>query len=198
MLGAALPDLAAFGGFRLLLGGSPDPAVTAGIAFHHRTDDAFHRHPWFRDRSDAMAAALERAGLGRGAAMACGHVGIELLLDGALHPNDEDRVRFRRVLAGAADDGARSLLAPLVDERFREAWLDHLELLASPRDLPPYDDPVAVAQRLHSICQHRPRLAFDRRGVDDVAAELDRFVPAVRVTGPDLVEELATTLASSA
>ena len=194
LLGAALSDLATFGGFRLL-GRSPDPAVAAGMAFHHRTDDAFHQHPWFRSRSGAAAAALERAGLGRGAARACGHVGVELLLDGSLQAGEQDRDRFRRVLAGAGSDGWRPLLAPLVDERRRPDWLDHLDLLASPRDLPPYEDPAAVARRLHAICQRRPRLAFDQRAVDAVATELERLAGGIRDTAPELVEQLAATLA---
>jgi hypothetical protein len=195
LLGAALSDLATFGGFRLL-GRSPDDRITAGMAFHHRTDDAFHHHRWFRTRNRAAADALAGAGLPRGAARACAHVGVELLLDGALHRHADDRDRFARAVGTAprlVDE-----LGPLVYPERRPAWVAHLDELAavvSERSLPPYDDPPEVAARLHWICGRRPRLAFDRRLIPAVTEELARHHPSIRTSAGDLVDELAAGLA---
>lgn len=191
LLGAALSDLASFGGFRLV-GRTDDPDVAAGMAFHHRTDDAFHHHPWFRDRNRAAAEALDSAGLPRGAARACAHVGIELLLDGSLHPMAEDRDRFTGALASARHrPGA---LTTLVADGRAGPWLTHLERVAEVRALPDYGDAARVAHRLHAICARRPRLAFDAAAVDVVAGVLDDLLPAITTSGPDLVDELGRSL----
>jgi hypothetical protein len=192
LLGAALSDLATFGGFRLL-GSSPDAEVRAGMALHHRTDDAFHGHPWFRERNRATTSALEASGLPRGAARACAHVGIELLLDGSLHPSDLDRTRFARALGVAGSLGGE--LGPLVVGERREAWLSHLAQLSDVDGLPPHDQPLAVARRLHRICARRPRLAFEARHVEPLTEVLALVAPGIAATGPRLVEDLAAALA---
>lgn len=191
LLGAALSDLATYGRFRLL-GETPDPAISAGMAFHHRSDDAFHQHPWFRQRNRWASEVLEQGGLGRGAARACAHVGVELLLDGALHPLPIDRERFGRVLASTSR--MRPQLIPLVDPARQGAWSQHLEDLAGVRGLPPYDDPEAVAERLQRICARRPRLAFPQPAVAEVASVLGELRPSIQATGEALIDELAAAL----
>lgn len=191
LLGAALSDLASFGGFRLL-GRSPDERIRAGMAFHHRTDDAFHQHPWFRQREVAARQALTERGLGRGPARACGHVGVELLLDGALHDEPGHRERFLRVVASAADRLPE--LAPLVRPEHEDRWCDHLRLVSSSTSLPAHDRPDDVARRLHRICSRRPRLAFDEAGVPEVAAVLGALAPGIAATGTHLVAELGGRL----
>lgn len=191
LLGAALSDLATYGRFRLL-GETPDPVIRDGMAFHHRSDDAFHRHPWFRERNRSASEALEERGLGRGPARACGHVGVELLLDGALHPLTSDHERFQRVLQ--ATRRLRPELIPLVSPDRQGAWSQHLEELAVVRRLPAYDDPDAVAQRLQRICGRRPRLAFPPSAVGEVASVLGELLPSIRATGEELIDELASAL----
>ncbi|MGF1599301.1 MAG: hypothetical protein ACFCVK_20705 [Acidimicrobiales bacterium] len=192
LLGAALPDLAAMGRFRLL-GRTDDPAVTAGIRFHHRTDDAFHHHPWFHHRHRRLAAALDDAGLGRGAARACSHVGIELLLDGEL---------LTLAPVAAATDGAFDAITDvaraldgLVASDHRPRWREHLDLLADHRLPRDYDDPGAVAARLHRILTRRPRLAFDATHIATLAQHLALAQDDIAATGPALVAELAARLA---
>ena len=93
LVGAALPDFAAMGRFRLSSAAAADGPVgersrvglRRGLEVHHRTDDAFHRHRWFREASVAVTERLQADGVARGPAMACGHVGVELLLDGIRH-----------------------------------------------------------------------------------------------------------------
>ena len=192
LLGAALPDLATMGRFRLLAR-PDDPDLAEGIELHHRTDDAFHRHPLFRSTSAAATAQLTEAGLSRGAARACGHVGVELLLDGhllggrsALRPSVEAAM-------GAASDRAvdlEDLVAP--DERRR--WRHHLARLAEwpvPAD---YHRPEAVARRLQRILDHRPRLRFPVAQVAIVAAGLDDQRDAVTAGAAALLADLRRDL----
>jgi hypothetical protein len=188
LLGSALPDLAAMGRFRLL-GRAQSAGLAAGIRLHHRTDDEFHRHPWFRRRNRQLTAELTGAGLGRGPAMACSHVGIELLLDGQLlahQPVDDARAR---ALAEIAEH--QSELVQLVKPVDRARWMGHLEAVAS-RGLPTdYDDPDAVAERLHRILAARPRLAMARQHVPPVAAALARYKPGIDATARALVDSVA-------
>lgn len=194
LIGAALPDIAAMGRFRLT-DRPVDPAISHGVDLHHRTDDAFHRHPWFRTNSRAVSDRLEAAGLPRGAARACGHVGVELLLDGRLLETEPDLERsvqeaIRRL--GVDDLG----LSTVVDDAHRGDWSAHLHSVANwtlPRD---YRRPAAVAERLRRILDRRPRLAFtvDHLGlVQDALAERQ---PLLEAGGDALVSDLRDSLAA--
>lgn len=82
VLGAMLPDLASMAGVRRLV--PRDAVAAAGVAFHHRTDAAFHGCPTFETLSHGGSRALQEAGLSRGPALAASHIAIELLLDASL------------------------------------------------------------------------------------------------------------------
>jgi len=192
LVGAALPDVAAIGRHRLV-NRAANAGVNAGIALHHRTDDAFHRHPWFRANSQAVTGELAAAGLPRGAARACGHVGVELLLDGFLLDTDGQ-------LADVADEAMRSVTTPdfgidhMVAAERRADWRHHLERTASwpvPTD---YREPAAVAERLRRILDRRPRLRFDQELTDRVAAILTRHQDALEREAEQLLAELLTEL----
>ena len=189
MLGAALPDIASMGGFRLL-GSTDDADVADGIAFHHRTDDAFHHHPWFVDVQRPLRSALLDAGLGRGASRAIAHVGPELLLDGWLIDADADLIEA----AFAELSPNADALTPLVRAEHRERWNAHLRRAAAWRPGDEPHDPAAVAQRLHRILRRRPRLAFDS---DRVGAVGDLLVPTndhIGSTSADFMADLVTKL----
>lgn len=191
LLGSALPDLAAMGRFRLL-GSTDDTAISEGIATHHRTDDLFHRHPVFVEANRSVREALTAAGVARGPAMACGHVGVELLLDGRLLV-DAGVARARDAAFDAI--GARwSALATLVPDPRRDAWRHHLERVAAWRLAGDYDDPAEVATRLHRILARRPRLALPADAVTTVADALAEQRPHLRARAPGLVTELAAAL----
>lgn len=195
LLGAALPDLAAMGRFRLD-GPAGDPAVRAGVAVHHRSDDVFHRHPWFRTNARAVTEQLERAGVSRGAARACGHVGVELLLDGRLLTTADDlAIAAGRALAAGA--GGELGLDQVVAADRRTAWRRHLERLAG-WDLPDdYHRPAAVAARLERILARRPRLRLDPADVPAVADALTTRWPAVEAGAGPLMDDLTAELTSA-
>jgi hypothetical protein len=217
LLGAALPDLAAMGGFRLrssrahrvaasvVSSAAEAPAVGAaagvgamaalarGITLHHRTDEAFHRHRWFTERNAELYQRLRHAGFERGPARACSHVGTELLLDGELlaqHTVSEATAAALDAIGTCRDD-----LAPLLRTGEPDRWLAHLERLATHRLPADYNEPDAVAHRLHRIMGRRPRLAFEAALVPALTAALAQHQQGIVTTAVDLVEDLATGLA---
>jgi hypothetical protein len=191
LLGAALPDLAAMGRFRLL-GRTAHAGAARGIRLHHRSDAAFHGHPWFHQRQGDLRADLTHLGFDRGPAMACGHVGVELLLDGALMvaPAVADAVgtTFDLIPHVGPD------LAPLVEPSRQSHWLSHLDRFAGRPPLNNLDDPEEVAHRLFRILSSRPRLAFPRHQVPQLVGALDRQRPAVVGSGSELVDDLVERL----
>lgn len=189
VVGAALPDIAAIGRFRLS-GTSSDNAVRAGVALHHRTDDAFHSHRWFRQHNGSVAAALADIGVRRGAARAVGHVGVELLLDGYLLATDPNLGRRAEAALATVTAPGRDLVS-LVDPDRRPDWSTHLDRTARwpvPAD---YRDPAAVAGRLQRILAHRPRLSFGTEQVAAVADVLAEARAGLEAGADDLVADLA-------
>src|SRR3954452_22349226 len=81
VLGAMLPDFASM--LRTRPPFSTLDALSAGLWFHHRTDDAFHGSPSFLQFSGDASRFLSDRGVARGTARAVAHVGVELLLDAA-------------------------------------------------------------------------------------------------------------------
>ncbi|MGI9597107.1 MAG: hypothetical protein ACR2QK_13165 [Acidimicrobiales bacterium] len=194
LIGSALPDIAAMGRFRLA-DRPTDQSIGAGVDLHHRTDDVFHRHPWFRHHSKAVADELDRAGLSRGAARACGHVGVELLLDGLLLDDEGDLRPSVQQAMSQLNRPRFELEAVVADER-QEDWADHLQSVAGwtlPND---YRRPVAVAERLRRILSRRPRLAFGSEQIAVVGSTLARQQPDLESGVDELVDDLSASLAA--
>ncbi len=194
LLGAALPDLAAMGRFRLT-DRPADPDMAAGVDLHHRTDEVFHRHPLFRSTSSAASTALAEAGLSRGASRACGHVGIELLLDGHLL-GDGTVLRSSVEVAMATAVDRSDELVDLVGPEHRAGWRHHLERLT---DWPVPDDyhrPEAVARRLQRILSRRPRLRFSTDDIGAVATGLAGQARAVTTGAVGLLDDLDRDLSA--
>lgn len=189
-LGAALPDLGAMGRFRLM-GDSPDPDVTAGIALHHATDDAFHRHPTFTEAMARLRSVLSSDGVNRGAARAVAHVGPELLIDGHLLSFDAVVDGVDRAFAEIEPLGPA--LSPLV-ERDQFEWDRHLGKVVSwglPTD---YAEPHAVAQRLHRILARRARLGFETTQIEQIGIRLAAEQPGLDAAVDGLINDLERSL----
>lgn len=189
-LGAALPDLGAMGRFRLM-GDTVDPDVTAGIALHHATDDAFHRHPTFTETMARLRVDLAADGVGRGPARAVAHVGPELLIDGLLL--SDERLANAIEAAFAEIDSLGPALASLV-ETSGDDWMHHLSKVPSwgmPTD---YADPHAVAERLHRILSKRPRLSLEASLIDGIGRRLADEQPALDRAVPPLIDDLERSL----
>ena len=191
MLGAALPDLAAMGGFRLQGSAAATPEthdLAQGIFIHHRTDEAFHRSRWFAGRNRDLYQDLERAGMARGPARACSHVGVELLLDGVLL--NHQPIKASTTAAFGAIEGRRGVLGPLVRSSHADLWLAHLDRLAAHRLPSDYHEPDAVAQRLILILARRPRLAFTANWLPALTEALERQKPGIDATAMVLLDDL--------
>ena len=188
LVGAALPDVAAMGRFRLT-SRSGDRGVQDGVTLHHRTDDEFHRHPWFRENSKVVTTELNRLGLGRGAARAVGHVGVELLLDGFLLDETDGLGTTVSRAMGAMADPTLELSGLVADDR-RPDWSHHLRRTADwplPSD---YRDPAAVAYRLQRILTRRPRLGFGPDKIPMVEVVLAERQQQLESGAPALLDDL--------
>ena len=157
VLGAMLPDFAAM--IRARPPATPDAAIAAGIEFHHRTDEAFHRSAVFLELSRVALEWLLARGVGRGSARAVAHIGVEMLLELPLARD----ARAQRAYLGALDGGADAELGRHVAwadtdestrfERLRRALLDRgrvIEDVAS----------EVIAERLTRALSSRPLLAL--------------------------------------
>lgn len=153
-----LPDLCGMANLRLEE--LYDPRLDAGARFHHLCDDIFHKHPLFIELAEAARDRLQAQAMPRGAAAAIGHVGVELLMDGALVTSGEILADYR----AAIDEFAR------ISGEIKFHGLDpdesgnrsrHLasHLVSAPIPLG-YVDPTFVAKRLIRILASRPVLAI--------------------------------------
>jgi hypothetical protein len=171
LLGSMLPDFASMSGTRL----NPvtEPQVAAGVALHHRTDDAFHRAPSFLHLMAFARERLEAREVGWGTARAVAHVGSELLLDGVLLEHHHTAPYLDALDAAAALTRDQAL-----GHAFRDSGAGFATLLQRLRDAGPplaYQDPARVADFLERALSRRPRLRFqpgDKARVVDVLVAL--------------------------
>jgi hypothetical protein len=198
LFGAALPDFAAMGRFRLARR-PVDRWLALGVEAHHRTDDAFHHHPWFTDHSSRLRAGIEMLGIGRGPARAIGHVGVELLLDGELIERRPSLQRTTDSVLSLADNGKLGI-HEIVPPDQQAGWREHLARIADWRVAQDHHHPAIVAERLYRILSRRPRLSFDRVQVPAVAealtGQLDAMGGGINQMVAEVVSRVSTDLNS--
>jgi len=183
VLGAMLPDF--FGMARIHGAQSDNVDVAAGVAFHHATDETFHRTPAFITLQAAFFAELRASGVARGPARAVAHVGLELLLDGFLVGEPGLPEAYLAAVEAMAPTRLGSQLR-FARDGHRERYATLTERLGQwgvPRG---YGDPAAVRDRLVRILEGRPRLAL---GPSDVTT-LSEFLPAAQRAVGESLEKL--------
>ncbi len=194
VLGAMLPDFANMLGVR-----PPEvvhPDLSDGVAFHHETDRVFHDAPTFRRLQLEARRTLREMGLPRPGALAVGHIGVEILLDGALARDAEGVSGYLAALecAGNAELAARIVWNDAsLPERFRTLS----GVLAERGVGPGMQTAERVAFRVARALESRPRLRLTGDGallVRDWALASDAAVAAA--SGP-LIDELRLGLALS-
>jgi hypothetical protein len=180
---------------RTRLRGTVSGTLADGIALHHAADRAFHADEWFLTMERALRSGLLADGLPEGGARACGHVGVELLLDGAFVHDAGVHDAVGRVYdeIGAPSDAVVALAEP--HERVR--WHEHLVGISQRLDPVSYDDAAAVARRLHTIASRRPRLAFPSSMVDVVCTRLRALQPRIADDAPTVLQRTARAVADS-
>ena len=180
ILGSMLPDFVGMAGMRLA-SVTGDLPLERGVNFHHVSDDAFHGAPLFVQMQEDVREELERAGLDSGPAMAIGHVGVELLLDGYLVEQLGVIPGYRAAIEEAAHVDMLLSFHGLEPDEGRARWLRMAERLAVAPVPERYTEPGFVADRLIWILSSRPRLAvpfgreamvydWARRAAPEVAA----------------------------
>ena len=189
LLGTALPDFAAMARLKL---DRTSGSLGAGMQLHHDTDAVFHRQGWFLDLEHDLLDDLTAAGVPRGGALACAHVGVELLLDGELLRADDTAAAVVDVYGSMASPPAAAL--DVVDDSERDRWAEHLSGIATRLDPFRYADPGSVAQRLHRITSSRPRLAFERDQIATIAALLAVVQPQIAASAPDVLARVAAAV----
>lgn len=192
VLGAMLPDLANMVGVRVER--AIDPELARGVALHHETDAAFHAAPHFTSLCADAIEALGHAGVERGSARAVGHVGVELLLDGALSQDAAALQSYRAALDFAQRSELGALLQTIQPDGADRLRHGLSRLAAAP--LPAaYREPAFVAQRLRAILAPRPRLALRAGDLTHVQRWAEAVQPRVIADHPELLDEVRQRLA---
>ncbi len=195
-LGSALPDLSSIARCRLV--SEPrHPSIRRGVALHHATDRAFHDHQWFLDSQGELHDKLTASGLGRGAARACAHVGIELLLDGFL-------LRTRTDLSSQVESSFRQIpsmmetLTELAAVDKQDRWQSFLDRSVN-WPIPTASDykPDEVAGRLYRILESRRRLRFDESMIDSVADVLAGAIASLEAGAESLLSDVVDEVVSA-
>jgi hypothetical protein len=187
VLGAMLPDLVGMAGVRVTA--VLDERLALGVALHHETDRRFHSAPDFRALCESAVTTLEAQGVGRGAARAVGHVGSELLLDGALSGDRAARGAYAAAIDSGLQDGLldRIRLKPGQQAAHLGRLLQRLASAPLPQG---YQDPDFVYERLHAILARRPRIALQLADHEPVKRWL-------HATAPRLADRATALLAAA-
>jgi hypothetical protein len=190
VLGAMLPDFAT-----MIVARPPkvhgEPLI-AGVAFHHRTDLAFHDATTFRSLVKQAFEDLAGRGLRRGSARAAAHVGVEILLDGELAREARARRAYSRALA------ARDLLASSISWSESDEPRRFVELCSrlETRGVAANDtSPELVAYRLERALSGRPRLALGQGDTAHVVHWAASARANVVQAAPCLMREVYSALA---
>ncbi len=201
ILGSMLPDLASMAGLRLTgvaVPGRFSPLLGEGVDFHHTCDDAFHGAPIFVELMDSAHAELEARGLGSGPAMAIGHVGVELLLDGCLVTRHGVPVYYREAMelaSVASDDLHWHPGTSGAAHEHPQRWQALCKRLRGAPVPEGYADPSFVADRLIQILARRPMLAVEPGNEPEVHAWAKRWVAKVAARELALLDQVEDRLA---
>lgn len=195
ILGSMLPDFVSMAGLRLE-SVHGDVPLERGVAFHHTSDDAFHGAPIFIDMMEHAREELELDGLDSGPAMAIGHVGVELLLDGWLVEQRGVTAGYRAAIEEAAHVDVLLRFVGLEVQQGSARWREMAERLANAPVPQRYTEPGFVADRLVRILSGRPRLAVPFGREPLVHAWAHRAAPEVSRRAPALFEQVESRLAA--
>ena len=179
VLGAMLPDFAHMMGQRV--SELRHPGLRSGERHHRQTDEAFHRCCAFQTLLQEGIAALSAAGLSRGPARAAAHVGVELLLDGALVGDPRADAPYLGAL-DAAPELESTIAWSGPDGTLRWQRLQaRLRMSGLPYAL---RDPTRVTERLARAIDARPRLRLQpherapvERWIFGARTRVDRAAP---------------------
>jgi hypothetical protein len=186
-----LPDFAAM--LRVRPPHTLSAALSAGVQFHHATDRVFHEATAFLEISRTAFRWLSEHGLGKGGARAVAHIGVEILLDGALATADEPGAEaYLRALEHASDARVSGQIAWDVPTAARFVNLCHTLLARGVSR----EEPAAelVAARVRRALDGRPRLALDDAGQSVVRDWVTLARASIVARAPGIIFELEQRL----
>lgn len=183
VLGAMLPDLATMAGVRRPV--AQDAVIAAGVAFHHRTDAAFHGSPTFERLTHAGSRALQDAGIARGPALAASHIAIELFLDASLAVDAALVADYAAALRSelVLGDEAHTLALAKLRLRLHDAGAPHW-----------YAELDEMVPRLERILSRHPRLALTPADRAPLHAWVVEVQPQVAAGSDRMLDELRARL----
>lgn len=185
-LGAMLPDFSTMCGIRV--SGTADADVAEGIALHHTTDKVFHALPVVTALMRELDERLERGGCARGPRRAVAHIGVELLLDGALLDEPEYRDAYTLAVEYQASIDWREEGDRMVFDAFMQRMRAH----GVPDDL---KKPEAIAYRLGRMLSGRPLLAPSPSDNAVIVVALVEHKPRIEVAAHTVMRALRAALA---
>jgi hypothetical protein len=192
-VGAMLPDLWRMAGER----GAPtvhDDVVRRGVQCHHRVDAVFHDTAAFLELSSRLRHRLRAADVTRPATLATAHVGVELLLDGALLRRPTVQRHWARTVAAA-----NTLPAAAIAWRDAAPTRRFAELCANlSRIAEGYHDAAGVTERVVRMLARRPRLRAADSDLPGISAALAALAPDVEASTDALLAEVRTGLEARA
>ena len=194
LLGAMLPDFSAMLGTPVSVAQVSQGEVHRGVDYHHATDAAFHGCEHFTRLCGAALERLTAEGVERGPARAVSHVGVELLLDGALSHDSAAVATYKSVLAQALENenelAEQLAWTPEQTQRLRQGLT---RLVGAP--LPEgYRDPSFVVERLQVILARRPRLAIKPADVPRVSSYMRELHNEISSVWPELLAQVRSRL----
>ena len=191
VLGSMLPDFATM--IRARPPRTEHADIESGMQFHWRTDEVFHRSTAFLTLTHRAVEWLSARGVRSGSALAVAHIGVEILLDGALSGDAVALAAYRAALEGAAHAELGRYLGWTSDEQRARFGALRDRLLARG---PITGDLAAetVAERLRYTLADRPRLALDEASILTVRDWARIARPDVESTAAPLIEHLAAQL----
>jgi hypothetical protein len=182
-----LPD------FATMLGTRPPRVegddLTEGVAFHHQTDRVFHDAPTFKRLQLSARRMLREMGLPRPSALAVGHIGVEILLDGKL-AEDERAVAAYLDALSLAHTSEVSCRIEWSDEPLRESFAALASMLLDRGVTPATRTAERSAFRVTRALASRPRLRLTDAGADIVRKWSALSEPVVAAAADDLITEL--------
>jgi len=191
VLGAMLPDFASM--LRARPPRSTLDSLSAGVSFHHRTDEAFHDSRAFLEFSRRALGFMNTRGVSRGTARAVAHVGVELLLDAAFAGDDRANEAYLSAIGRTSTDRVQPFIHwhdSDTSQRFQH--LCHsLHERGSVQENPPSE---LIADRLRSILADRPRLAMDEHGLSVVREWIENARSQIVSGAPQLLHEVEQRL----
>jgi hypothetical protein len=191
VLGAMLPDFASM--LRCRPPRAESSVLEQGVRFHHATDDAFHGSESFLEFSRRASSFLATKGLSRGSARAVAHVGVELVLDGALAAETAANEAYLSALDAALTTQVTSQISWNAHEY--AVQFQHLCHSLRRRGAV-FGDASAelIAERLRRILASRPRLALDDMGQNVVRDWVVAARPLIVSRAPLLIVEVERRL----